>query len=84
MYPAESKHRYLLQALASDGSALDELIDFLSSRKAEYEELLRKSAIAALDDKTRIPYALRQQGGVDALDDLIFTFRSYAKTRSKK
>lgn len=79
MYQAVNRHYYFLQALASDGGALDELIDFLKVKRDAYKDELNKAAVVALDDKSNAPYALRQAGAVAALDDLIFTFSSYKK-----
>lgn len=88
MYQAanrEPNYHAFLQALASNGSVLDELIGFLSDKRGEYQDNLERAAIAALDDKANIPYALRQAGAVKAMDDLIFILGSYSnKRRSEK
>lgn len=79
MYQAANRHHHFLQALASDGSILNELIDFLEVKRSNYTEELHKAAVIALDDKNNAPYALRQAGAVAALDDLIFILSSYKK-----
>lgn len=85
MYLAESKHRYLLEALASDGATVDGLMDFLKDKRASYEEELHRAAVASLDDENNKPHALRQAGAIAAIDDLMFILGSCAKrVRSKK
>lgn len=84
MYQAESKHHHFLQALASSGSVLDEMIDFLIAKRDDYKDKLQRSAVAALDDKLNVPYALRQAGAVDAIEDLIFVLSTYRKTKEHK
>ena len=44
MYQAESKHHHFLQALASSGSVLDEMIDFLIAKRDDYKDKLQRSA----------------------------------------
>lgn len=82
MYQAESSHNHFLQALSS--SVLDGMIDFLIAKRDDYKDKLQRSAISALDDKSNVPYALRQVGAVDALEDLIFTLSTYRKTKEHK
>lgn len=73
----------LFSVLASNEAVYDRLIKHIEQLYDEAKERLEKNAVAALTTPSIVPFALRDKGYVDALDDILVFMKRFQKIGAK-